>query len=461
MERMIARPGPRRLRFRGVGLPLALIIALLVLGAWMLRPWLGAARAADLTGLITVLRIVAFTAVSWRLAERAEAEMVAAVHAAHGHERQLVALHEAALSVTSALDLPTVLRRVVEASRTVIDTAYGALAVLGADGSIEEFIPSGMDEETIRGLGAPPTGHGLLGLVIAEQQTLRVDEISAHAASVGFPPAHPPMHRLLAVPLFFQGAVFGSLYLADRVDGRPFDAEDQQTLERFGAQAAIAVGNARLYGQLRRLSLVEERERISMDLHDGVLQTLYAIGLGLESALEDVERDPAAARQSMDGAIGRLHGTIADIRHYIFDLRASQQEAPGGLATALRQLLDGLQHPGVELTLDAAALPVEPSKRVQWECWHVAREAISNALRHAHCGRVAVSLGAAQGELRLGISDDGAGFAAEPSAPTHGGLRNMRRRAEAIGGRLAVETAPGRGTVVSLLVPLDPGEGTV
>ncbi len=459
MDQALKSPGARRLRLWGVGLPITLVVALQLLCDILLRPRIGAAAAADVAGFLTVVGVVVFALVIWRMLERAEYELTAVCRAARQHEQQLVALHEAALSVTSALDLPTVLRRVVEESRTVIGTRYGALAVLSADGSIGEFIASGMDEAAIERLGAPPTGHGLLGLVISDRRPLRVEDISAHPQSVGFPADHPPMQRLLAVPLAYQDTVVGSLYVTDREDGRPFDSTDQETLERFAAQAATAVANARLYGEVQRLSLVEERERISMDLHDGVLQTLYATGLGLEAALEDIDADPAAAKDGVEQAISRLHGTIGDIRHYIFDLRSAQEQPGDGLPALLQRLLDGLQHPGVELTLEVETPPGALPKRVQWECWHVAREAMSNALRHGGGSHVHVTLGVDAAGIRLRIADDGVGFeSGRPAGDGHRGLRNMQRRAEAIGGRLDVCSAPGRGTAVTLRVPL-PAEG--
>lgn len=448
----------RRLRPWAVGLPVLLVVGLEGLWALVLRPWLGAGEAA---ALLAVLGVLVFSAVIWRLIERAEAEMARAYHLASRHARQLEALHEAALSLSAALDLPTVLRRVVETSRTVIGSRYGAVAVLSPTGEIDEFVTSGMDEEAVRRLGAPPTGHGLLGLVISERRALLVEDIAAHPGAVGFPEGHPPMTTLLAVPLLFEDGVLGSLYLADRADGRPFDAEDQETLERFGAQVAIAVANARLHAQLQRLSLVEERERISMDLHDGVVQTLYATGLGLEAALEDIPSAPEAARGAVEQAVARLHATIADIRHYIFDLRAAQRDGPLSLRATLEQLLGGLRGSGVELVLDAPeAWDGALSKRLHWEAWHVAREAVSNALRHSGCRRVRVGLRRLGATLEMAVADDGRGFdPARPVDQTHRGLGNMRRRAEAVGGRLEVASQPGHGTTVTLRVPLADGGG--
>lgn len=457
MERALKHVGARRLRLWAVGLPLVLVVFLELLRRLLLVRLVGVRLAADLTDLMAIIGLLVFSAVMWRMVEQAQRQLTVAYRRSRVHERQLVALHEAALSITAALDLPTVLQRVVERSRSVIGARYGAVAVLTAEGAIAEFVTSGIDDETVQRLGAAPTGHGLLGLVIAERRALLVDDIAAHPNSVGFPAEHPPMKTLLAVPLLYQNQVLGSIYLSTREDGRPFDARDLETLERFAAQAAIAVANAHLYGELQRLSLVEERERISMDLHDGVLQTLYATGLGLEAALADVTLDPHAARAGIERAIDRLHQTTADIRHYIFDLRAADKGRDDQLPVMLQQLLDGFPHSDVEFVLEVTDPPAgtELPKRVQWECWHIAREAVANALRHSGCRRVSIILQVRARELELRIVDDGAGF--DPSTPAgegHRGLRNMERRAATLGGRVRVDSAPGQGTTTTLRVPL-------
>ena len=455
------REGPRlrRLRPWAVGLPLALLLGLELARQFLLAPLLGPGPAADAEAGLTVVGVLVFSAVIWRLAERAEDQQAAAYRAARADERMLVALHEAALSITAALDLGTVLQRVVDTGRGVLGARYGAVAVLGNDGAIEHFVTSGLDAATLRALGGPPTGHGLLGLVIEDRRPLLVDEIQAHPRSVGFPPGHPRMRALLAVPVVYQNNILGSIYVADREDGQPFSVTDQESLERFAAQVAIAVANARLYGEVQRLSLVEERERISMDLHDGVLQSLYATALGLEAAIQDVVADPPAAERAVTEAIERLHATIRDIRHYIFDLRATQQEG-ASLSGMLEQLLEGLRQPGVDLVLDAAPDSPPLPRRLQWEAWHVAREAVSNALRHSGCRRVALGVGVADGALELRVEDDGRGFDTQrPVGDGHRGLANMRRRAAAVGGSLTVASRPGGGTAIRLraALPADAG----
>ena len=462
MEHSAKRLSARRLRPWGVGLPIALTLALEVFRFAVLTPRLGPRAAANVTGALIIVGVITFSLIIWRVLERAERDLTDAYQSTQAHERQLVALHEAALSITAALDLPTVLRRVVDESRAVIGSRYGAVAVVNGEGRIEEFVTSGVDEDTVRRLGPPPVGEGLLGLVIAQRQPVRLPDIARDPRAVGFPPGHPPMKTLLAVPLFFEQQVLGSLYLSDRGDGRAFDAADQETLERFAAQAAIAVANARLDGERKRLSLLEERERIGMDLHDGVLQTLYATGLGLEAAMDDMERDPGGTRAGVGRAIDRLNATIRDIRYYIFDLRAEQQEREEDLAARLRQLVDSVEHTGIDVELDVQAGPEGLPRRVQWELWHIAREAVSNAVRHSHGRRIDVRLRIRKDALTLEVVDDGDGF--DPAAevgPTHRGLRNMRHRAESLGGRIRVTSASGKGTTLAIHVPFGAEGGAV
>jgi len=391
-------------------------------------------------------------------------DAVTALAKARRHEQKLEVLRGAALSITGALDLETVLQRAVDESRAVIGCRFGAIAVVGADGSIEHFVTSGIDDETRRRLGAPPTGHGLLGLVLRERQTLRVDDITHHPKSVGFPPGHPAMRQLLAVPLVFEDKVVGSLYLADRLEPGPFTADDEETLQLFGAHVAIAVANARLHADVQRLSLVEERDRISMDLHDGVLQALYATGLGLEGALRNLDQDTGAARESVERAIERLHATIADIRHYIFDLRMVDEEAEGGFAKRLEEMVSDLvEGSGIAFEVRASALRTW-SKSVQWECWHIVREAVANAIRHSNGSHILVEATEdviSGAKLEIVVEDDGDGLPGSGDLPEHHrGLRNMSRRAAAIGGTITFERVEPHGTRLILQVTRDAPDRT-
>lgn len=437
--------------------------------------FLGATLLIALTPALARLGVLAFAVpaalagfmigglVFWRPGH-GDGDADAALATARRHEQKLEVLRSAALSITGALDLETVLQSSVDRSRAVIGSRYGAIAVVGVDGSIEHFVTSGIDDATRTKLGAPPTGHGLLGLVIRERQTLRVDDITQHPQSVGFPPGHPAMRQLLAVPLVFEDKVVGSLYLADRLEPGPFTADDEETLQLFGAHVAIAVANARLHADVQRLSLVEERDRISMDLHDGVLQALYATGLGLEGALRDLDQDIEAARESVERSIERLHATIADIRHYIFDLRMVDEEAGDGFAKRLQEMVSDLvEGSGITFEVRASALRTWP-KSVQWECWHIVREAVANAIRHSNGSHILVEATedvVSGTQFEIVVEDNGEGLPTSGDLPEHHrGLRNMSRRAAAIGGTITFERVEPHGTRLILQVTRDAPDRT-
>ncbi|HZD17895.1 MAG TPA: GAF domain-containing sensor histidine kinase [Actinomycetota bacterium] len=155
------------------------------------------------------------------------------------------------LTLASELSLEVVLQRIVELAAEITEARYGALGVLGADGRISGFITTGISEEARRAIGDPPTGHGLLGLLIREAQPLRVDRIDRHGSSYGFPPHHPPMTSFLGAPIASRGQVFGNIYLTDKRGGEPFDQDDEEALVILASQAAIAIENARLYEEAR------------------------------------------------------------------------------------------------------------------------------------------------------------------------------------------------------------------
>ena len=194
-----------------------------------------------------------------------------------------------------------------ESLRQVNHTAY----ILG------EKIPNPMDHPLIKGqvaavaqtyaLARSSEGKGLLGLVLLQGQTLRVDRVADDPRSAGFPPHHPVMTSLIGLPIVYEGRSVGDLYLADKSGGQPFTREDEEMLRTFAAHAAIAIENARLYRQVQNLAVLEERDRIGMDLHDGVIQSLYATGLTLENCLEDLEQDPAQVQPQIQKAIHDLN----------------------------------------------------------------------------------------------------------------------------------------------------------
>ena len=166
-------------------------------------------------------------------------------------QNRLRSLLDANRSIVSELTLAAVLRRIVDAARDVAEARYAALGVIGADGSLEQFVHVGMDAATVAAIGDLPKGRGVLGALIADPQTIRLHAITDDPRSSGFPEAHPPMQTFLGVPIQARGEVFGNLYLTDRLSGDDFTAEDEELIEALAATASIAIENARLYEESR------------------------------------------------------------------------------------------------------------------------------------------------------------------------------------------------------------------
>lgn len=375
---------------------------------------------------------------------------------------QLAALHDAAIALTTELELQTVLQKVVDLAHDLVGARYGALGVLQPDGRyIEQFITAGITPEERAEMGALPRGHGLLGVLIREGTPLRIPNIDKDNRSVGFPPNHPPMHSLLGVPIRFKGRVIGDLYMTDKIgaDGLQtvFTAQDQEVLEMFATQAAIAIENAQLYRQKQQLAILEERDRFGMDLHDGIIQSIYAIGLQLEDAESRIHAEPNQAASRTHQAILGLNDVIRDIRNYILDLRPQRFQGRD-LKRGLEELTRDLRANtflNVSLTADTLESNLlSPEQTV--EILHVVQEAVSNVRKHARASQVELDLVRDADAIILTIEDNGVGIENVRPNPNGGnGLPNMRERARAAHGELMIVRGAERGTRVELRIPLN------
>jgi signal transduction histidine kinase len=258
------------------------------------------------------------------------------------------------------------------------------------------------------------------------------------------------MHSLLGAPIGAKGRSIGRLYLANKQPAGDFTEDDERLVEMFALHAGIAIENARLHEQVQRLAIVEERERIGRDLHDGIIQSIYAVGLSLEDVPDLMGDEPDEARARVERAIDSLDQSIRDIRNFIFGLRPELLEQ-AGLVGGLAALADEFRVNSmvdVELTADEARETDLPSE-LTGQLLSIAREALSNIARHSKATRGSVHVETADGAVKLVISDNGVGF--DPAAPRgagHQGLVNMRDRASSVGGRLEVQSVPGAGTSI-------------
>ncbi len=508
--------------------------------------------------------------------------------------------------------------------RELVGASYGAVALLGEEGILVQFVTSGISRRRRDLIGRLPKGEGVLGLVLGESRPLRLGDLSQHPRAAGVPPHHPKMKSFLGVPMVFKGRVLGDFYLTNKIGAPEFSEVDETIVVLFAAQAAVAIENARRFesearrsaqldglnrigneltrildlekllhegfpyqnvevfwvdqpsstiklrslagaaqGKLspgttwqagagipgwvvkhkktvicndvsqepryqplpgfeasaqlavpvivkgevaavisvhgmefhafdesdartletladqlavaienlqllrqyqehsRRLAVVEKRDRIGRDLHDGVIQSIYAVGLTLEDIASQAKNAPDEVRGRVEGVVDDLNRVISDIRSYIMDLRPRElQGRPLGeaLASLIRYLED---RTGVLVTLDTAidlgSLPEQHTVNL----WHMFQEAFSNIEKYAQATQVTVSLPASDGYLNLEIADDGVGFDLEKVELGRGyRLPNIKDRAERLGGILVVDSSPGGGTRLQVSLPLDAARGT-
>ena len=226
------------------------------------------------------------------------------------------------------------------------------------------------------------------------------------------------MHSFLGVPVIVKGASVGNLYLTDKVDAPEFSEDDQALVEMFALHAGIAIENARLHEQVQRLAIVEERERIAKDLHDGIIQSIYAVGLSLEDLPELMDEDAGEARVRIDRAIDALHVTIRDIRNFIMGLRPElldQRDLVGSLQALAEEVrLSSMVE--VETAIDPAAAARPARTRPGADLPHHPRGALEcrpPLPRHPCLGRARATMA---GSVRLEINDNGVGFDAGAGA---------------------------------------------
>ena len=454
---------PGRLRAVAIVLPAALLAGLVAIDHFVLLPTLGPESGHLVVLVVGISGVLAFSsAIFARLIEVRDREQVQSALSAdlardlEHRGKALQALNEAGLALAAELDPAAVLQKIVDLSRSVGNAKYAALGIFDDGARVREFITSGISAQERERIGPLPKGRGILGLLPQGKHSLRMRDLHEHPASVGFPAGHPPMRSFLGVPILWRGASVGNLYLTEKVGAAEFSTQDEETLVTFAAQAAIAIENARLYAQLERVVVLEERQRIGMDLHDGAIQSLYGIGLLLEDVAARTGADPESTRQALERAVDRLNATIADLRSYVMGLtpvRASDRPLRESITELSRQmasnaLLDVVTEiaPDVDDGLESATGEA---------AFFVVADALANVSRHARARNARVTLNREGASLAIEIADDGVGF--DPTVPVEGlGLRNMRQRAFSAGGWVTVDSAPGQGTRIRVELPAHP-----
>jgi signal transduction histidine kinase len=367
----------------------------------------------------------------------------------------LRAVSDAVLAVAAQLSVDEVLQQLVERARELADARYAALGIPDGQGGFRRFLVAGMSDDLIAAMGPLPRTHGMLGAMLDGPESYRTDDIHEDARFRGWwPSEHPDMRSFLGVPIIARGEVIGAFYLTEKQGAGQFDRADEELIELLAAHAAIAITNARLYEQSRELSIVSERNRLALELHDVVSQKLFSLVLGTEVIAAQLDRDPAAARREAERVKALAREALDELRSLILGLRPPELERDG-LAGALRKELELLgrihdaefelitEGDGPELTTEHAFIGLR-----------IVHEALHNAVRHAAAGHITVRLS----ERAVEVSDDGVGF--DPDCAEvrsrHLGLTSMEERARELGGQLSITSTAANGTTVRLELPPRP-----
>jgi signal transduction histidine kinase len=358
---------------------------------------------------------------------------------------------DATFLIEADLDLPTLLRHVIEEACSMTGARYGALGVLSEDGTaLAEFITVGLEDETEEHIGPRPTGQGVLGLLVSDPVVLRLSDIGAHAESFGFPANHPPMTSFLGVPVKVRDAIYGNLYLTDKVGWSEFTADDEALVTSLAVAAGIAIENARLHLLVQEHAVSNDRERVARDLHDTVIQTLYGAGLSLQGIAGAAQATAVSDQVSVVAAT--IDEAIVQLRSIIYELGLTGRELGirGRITSLLRELtvVAGFEvHSFFDGPVDSVI-----SEVIAEHLLATVREAVTNVGRHARATQASVRLSVASNECLLQVTDNGRGLGPPESSEGGLGLNNMRRRAEKLRGSFEVRSQSG-GTVLTWRVP--------
>ncbi|MGV9885385.1 GAF domain-containing sensor histidine kinase [Streptomyces sp. NPDC003395] len=388
----------------------------------------------------------------------------------HGPRSGLAAVSSALLAMSRHLEVRDVLKTIVASARELLDAEYAALGVPDDHGGFAQFVVDGVSEEQWKAIGPLPRQHGILASMLQEARPERLADVRKDPRFGGWPSAHPDLADFLGLPIRDGDEVIGALFLANKLhpaDGHPahspgrrtegrcgFTEDDEELLAILAQHAAIALTNARLYERSRELTIAEERSRLAHELHDAVSQKLFSLRLTAQAAARLVDRDPARAKGELQQVAALAAEAADELRAAVVELRPAALDEDGLVATLRTQIqvLDRAHSARVTFTAHGIrALPATQEEALL----RVAQEALHNALRHSAAEHVDVSLDRRGCGAVLRVTDDGKGFdpKAIRRAGRHLGLVSMRDRASGVGGRLTVESAPGKGTTIEMEVP--------
>lgn len=373
-------------------------------------------------------------------------------------------LNDVAAALTSSPDVESILDKTLTLVMAYLDVEAGEIFLREDDApQLRLALHRGDIEEAFSHMDRFQLGQGFVGMVAETGKLLTTSNLQADLRYLRPSMLDAGFQTIACIPLSAGGKVVGVLAAATRRDTQ-FDERELNLLIAIGTWAGITIENARLNRQGRRLAVLEERERIGMDLHDGIIQSIYGVGLALDFARMAITDDPEQARRKIEESIGSLNATIRDIRAYILDLRPRQFHGEG-LKQGLARLVEEFQ---ANCTTRATLVGPEdglvdfPAQNAT-ALFHICQEALANIAKHARAPNAEVHLWTTRDRVLLEISDDGRGFELRKANQALGhGLMNMQARARKVGGDVEFTSGPNEGTTVLAWVPRrlsQPGQG--
>ena len=364
-------------------------------------------------------------------------------------------LNEVATTLTSSLDIDEILAKTLVLVMGYLGVEAGEIFLVeDGEQDLHLALHRGDFEETFSNLDRFRIGQGFIGMVAATGKMLVSTNLRQDMRYLRPAVLEAGFQFICCIPLTSGGKVVGVLSAASRRQPK-MDERQLNMLTAIGTWAGVTIENARLNRQSRRLAILEERERIGMDLHDGIIQSIYGVGLALDFARMALDEDPVEARKKIEESINSLNSTIRDIRAYILDLRPRQFHGDD-LKQGLQRLADEFQSNSttrVILMGPEDGLVDFPAQNAT-ALFHICQESLANVAKHARAQYAEVHLWTTRDRVLLEISDDGRGFDLRKMNITLGhGLSNMHSRARKVGGDVEITSSPGSGTTVLAWVP--------
>jgi two-component system, NarL family, sensor histidine kinase DevS len=368
---------------------------------------------------------------------------------------QLALLNEIVTALASSLELEEILNKTLALLMAHFQVEAGEIYLREEDGeTLRLVLHRGEAAEAFWTRNRFKMGEGMVGQTALTLQPIISHHLDRDEQGTRKAVVEAGFKQIACIPLTAHGEAVGVLTIATR-SRKTISKSELQLLVSVAAGAGTAIENARLHSNVRRLAVLEERERIGMDLHDGTIQSIYGVGLALENARNLLRENPKGAEERLQKAMEDLNHTIRDIRSYILDLRPRQLQGESLIEGLARLVSEFRQNTKLEVSLAAPKEPLTDLPQMHaMSLFHICQEALANIAKHAKASRVTIDLWTTPERVLLEVSDDGQGFELDKTSRSVGhGLANMQTRVQNVGGDVEFNSATGEGTSILAWVP--------